>query len=131
MSSEIRFDVAFTVPANAHGLHFTVFYLSNITEAERKLALDHYYNMVKTFYRPDSNGRYMISYVNRFIWGNTILLDGPIFDFKKFVYSYMSQIFPNRLSWRDPHVTVNGNHDAQFYPSFNMLQISTPKVLHR
>lgn len=122
------------VPANNAKLHYTVFYLINVSQEEISQAKQLYYQLVTSLIPKDQNGRYMCDYHSRKPWhsrGNSVILDGEIAIFKKKVNDLMKQYFPGRVSYRESHVNVHGKFDVFLYPSFNMMQISESIVQSR
>ena len=130
MSNLQRFNVAFTVPANNTGLHYTVLYLTGLTREEIDFAKKSYHSAVAAWVPNDSNGRPMLGYHTRRSWGqNSDILEGEIAEFKIKLHNWMNDLFPGRVSYRDSHVNVNGNHREILYPSFNMRQMTASAIL--
>jgi len=111
-----------SVPVNNKGDHCTMLYMTNLTQSDYDEAICIYNQLVVNSVSCDKNNRYMISWDNRRIWGaNSILLDGPIDDFKKLLHSVMIKRFgPSRISWRQTHFDVKVDYNRYLYPSFNM-----------
>ena len=128
-STAMSYNVALTVPANDQGLHYTVLYMTNVTINEIQVIEKHYSDMVRSKIALDQNGEYTLGYNERKRWGrDSDILLGPISEFKLLFNNLMNDLYPTKVSYRESHVDVKGDHDAYLYPSFNMMQYSIKKV---